>query len=94
MSISLEVEDDYTREAAQARLRTLSEATGASLDHIGSYCFDPEEARGNVENFAGATQVPLGIAGPLAVNGEHARGEFFVPLATSEGTLVRATTAA
>jgi hydroxymethylglutaryl-CoA reductase (NADPH) len=32
--------------------------------------------------------VPLGLAGPLLVNGEHARGEFFVPFATSEGTLV------
>jgi len=43
---------------------------------------------GNVENFIGAAQVPIGIAGPLLVNGEHARGEFYVPLATTEGTLV------
>jgi hydroxymethylglutaryl-CoA reductase (NADPH) len=88
MAITRELEDDYTREAASERLRAASEATGASLDHIGSYCFDPEEARGNIENFAGATQVPLGLAGPLLVNGEHAQGEFYVPLATSEGTLV------
>src|SRR4051794_1698155 len=88
MAITREAEDDYTREAADARLRAVAEATGASLEHIGNYCFDPGEARGNVENFAGATQVPLGLAGPLLVNGEHARGEFFVPLATSEGTLV------
>jgi hydroxymethylglutaryl-CoA reductase (NADPH) len=88
MAITREVENDYTREAARQRLRRLSEATGASLDHIGSYSFDPDEARGNIENFAGATQVPLGLAGPLLINGEHARGEFFVPLATSEGTLV------
>jgi hydroxymethylglutaryl-CoA reductase (NADPH) len=33
-------------------------------------------------------QVPIGLAGPLLVNGEHARGEFYVPLATAEGTLV------
>jgi hydroxymethylglutaryl-CoA reductase (NADPH) len=88
MAITRELEDDYTREAASERLRAASEATGASLDHIGSYCFDPEVARGNIENFAGATQVPLGLAGPLLVNGEHAQGEFYVPLATSEGTLV------
>jgi hydroxymethylglutaryl-CoA reductase (NADPH) len=88
MSIMREAQDDYTREAAEARLRAVSDATGASLEHIGSYCFDPEEARGNVENFAGATQVPLGLAGPLLVKGEHAEGEFFIPLATSEGTLV------
>ena len=33
-------------------------------------------------------QVPIGVAGPLLVNGEHAQGEFYVPLATAEGTLV------
>jgi hydroxymethylglutaryl-CoA reductase (NADPH) len=88
MAITSEVENDYTREAAKARLRAASEATGASLDHIGSYGFDPDEARGNIENFAGATQVPLGLAGPLLVKGEHAQGEYLVPLATSEGTLV------
>ncbi len=88
MAITREVQDDYTREAAAERLRAASEATGASLDHIGRYCFDPGEARGNVENFAGATQVPLGLAGPLLVKGEHADGEFHVPFATSEGTLV------
>ena len=32
--------------------------------------------------------MPVGIAGPLLVDGEHARGEFYVPLATTEGTLV------
>src|SRR5437588_3722233 len=88
MAVMREVKDEYTREAAEARLRTASEAAGASLEQIGSYCFDPSEVRGNIENFAGATQVPLGLAGPLLVKGEHAQGEYFVPLATSEGTLV------
>ena len=32
--------------------------------------------------------MPLGFAGPLLVQGEHAKGEFYVPLACSEGTLV------
>ena len=43
---------------------------------------------GNIENFVGVAQVPIGIAGPLLVDGEHARGTFYVPLATTEGTLV------
>jgi len=33
-------------------------------------------------------QVPLGFAGPIMIHGEHAKGEFIIPLATSEGTLV------
>jgi hydroxymethylglutaryl-CoA reductase (NADPH) len=49
---------------------------------------DPATLTGNVEHFTGVAQVPLGIAGPLLVNGEHAQGEFYVPLATAEGTLV------
>ncbi len=43
---------------------------------------------GNVEGFSGVCQVPLGFAGPLLVRGEHADGMFYVPMATTEGTLV------
>ncbi len=66
----------------------LAEQTGAELEHVGSYSFDPELVQGNVEHFTGVAQVPIGVAGPLLVDGEHAQGEFYVPLATAEGTLV------
>ena len=36
----------------------------------------------------GVAQLPIGVAGPLVVNGEHAQGEFYVPMATIEGTLI------
>lgn len=49
---------------------------------------DPEALRGNIENFIGMAQLPVGIVGPLRVNGLHAHGDFYVPLATTEGTLV------
>jgi hydroxymethylglutaryl-CoA reductase (NADPH) len=81
-------ENDYTRDMADARRRFVTERTRTSLEHVGSYSFDPKVLPGNVENFIGVAQVPIGLAGPLRINGEHARGEFFVPLATSEGTLV------
>ncbi|MGI8845730.1 MAG: hydroxymethylglutaryl-CoA reductase [Thermoleophilaceae bacterium] len=81
-------DNDYTTEAARARADFLRERTGCDLEHVGSYSFDPEETAGNVEHFIGAAQVPLGVAGPLPVNGEHAQGEFYVPMATAEGTLV------
>ncbi len=81
-------ENDYTPAAAEARRTFVREQTGSDLHHVGSYSFDPEVLPGNVENFVGAAQVPLGIAGPLLINGEHAQGEFFVPMATTEGTLI------
>lgn len=82
------IENDYTREAAQERREFAKEQTNAELNHVGSFSFDPAVLPGNIENFIGAAQVPIGLAGPLLVNGEFAKGEFFVPLATTEGTLV------
>jgi len=81
-------DNDYTREVAAARRQVISEATGAALTHVGSYSFDPTALPGNVEGFVGVAQVPIGFAGPLLVDGEHAQGDFYVPLATTEGTLV------
>jgi hydroxymethylglutaryl-CoA reductase (NADPH) len=80
--------DDYAPAPVAARQRFVERVTGSRLDHVTRYSFDPHVARGNCEHFTGVAQVPLGLAGPLLVRGEHAQGEFFVPLATSEGTLV------
>ncbi len=82
------VADDYTWEAAADRRAFVEAQTDARLDHVGRYAFDPASLRGNVENFIGVAQVPIGLAGPLRINGEHAEGEFYVPMATTEGTLV------
>jgi hydroxymethylglutaryl-CoA reductase (NADPH) len=80
--------NDYTHEAVAERRKFAVEQTGATLDHVGRFSIDPAVLPGNIENFIGVAQVPIGIAGPLLVNGEYAKGEFFVPLATTEGTLV------
>ncbi|MEO0998084.1 MAG: hydroxymethylglutaryl-CoA reductase [Pseudomonadota bacterium] len=81
-------DDDYTREMAATRREFLRERTGAGLGQTGRYSIDPAALPGNIENFIGAAQVPIGVAGPLLVDGEHASGEFYVPLATTEGSLV------
>ncbi len=87
-TVPYDKENNYTPEIIAARHRFAEELTGVRLQHIPHYSFDPEITRGNVENFAGVAQVPIGFAGPLKVNGEYARGEFLIPLATTEGTLV------
>jgi hydroxymethylglutaryl-CoA reductase (NADPH) len=81
-------ENDYTREAATERRAFVKKQTGSETEHLGQFSFEPSVLRGNIENFIGVAQVPIGLAGPLLVNGEYAKGEFFVPLATTEGTLV------
>ena len=61
----------------------------ASCEHIGSMSFDPEITRGNIENLIGVAQIPMGVAGPVLVHGQYAQGLFYVPMATTEGALLR-----
>jgi hydroxymethylglutaryl-CoA reductase (NADPH) len=49
---------------------------------------DIEALEGNIENYIGMSMVPTGVVGPLHIIGTAANGDFFVPLATSEGALV------
>jgi hydroxymethylglutaryl-CoA reductase (NADPH) len=81
-------EDDYAEAAIQARQHFAETYTSQEFTHLKQYSFDPHQLRGNCESFVGVAQVPVGLAGPLLVNGEHAQGEFLIPLATTEGTLV------
>lgn len=74
------------RDARRAYLRDL----GVEAPHLtgeAPQC-GPEELVGNIEQFVGMAQVPVGLAGPIRVNGLFAHGDYPVPLATTEGALV------
>ena len=88
LKIPRDRDDDYGPVPIRARLELIKNQTGVDLEHVSSYSLQPSSLVGNVESFIGTAQVPIGVAGPLLVNGEHAQGEFLVPLATTEGTLV------
>lgn len=81
-------EYDYTSAMAEVRRAFVKAKTGTDLEHVGQFSFDPEVTAGNIEHFAGVAQIPIGLAGPVLVNGEHAQGDFYIPMATTEGTLV------
>ena len=81
-------DNDYTPDLATRRREFVRDKTGATLSHVGNYSFAPSILPGNIENFMGVAQVPIGLAGPILINGEHAQGEFYIPMATTEGTLV------
>jgi len=74
--------------AAAARRHLLETETDADLDAVGSYAFDAADAEPNIENMLGAAQVPMGVAGPVPVDGGAAEGAYYLPLATTEGALV------
>lgn len=75
--------------AMVARRLAIERLTNSNLPSIGSTILDYAEIKNrNAENVIGAVQVPMGVIGPLRVNGDYARGEFYVPLATTEGALI------
>ncbi len=78
----------YKRADVEERLNIVREATGKKLDEIKDYSFDTEITSKNIENMIGVTQIPLAFAGPVKINGDEARGQFYVPMATTEGALV------
>ncbi len=81
-------DDNASADAVAKRVEFVRERTGADLTHVASGSIDPQLTKGNTENFFGVAQVPMGLAGPIEINGEHASGTFYVPMATTEGTLV------
>ncbi|MHA1426550.1 MAG: hydroxymethylglutaryl-CoA reductase (NADPH) [Candidatus Helarchaeota archaeon] len=85
--------ENYTsgniNEATKIRMKFIEAITKTTLDNIGRYSMDMSvTAARNIENPIGCASIPLGIAGPIKVNGEIAQGEFYIPLATTEGALV------
>ncbi len=87
-SIPRDKDNNFTESAIQARHDFIHDKTGVTAKHIAHTSQDPAQLSGNLENPIGTAQVPLGLAGPLRVNGQQAKGDFYVPLATTEGTLV------
>lgn len=49
---------------------------------------DAELYNKNIEHFIGTVKLPVGVAGPLRVNGLHANNDYLIPLATTEAALV------
>ena len=80
---------EWTDEARTERIDLLRDQQielGELLDDASP--LPPAELQGNIENYVGMARIPVGVIGPLRVNGAAASDDFYVPLATTEGALV------
>jgi len=79
-----------TEEGINKRAQFLFNETGKELKYLNKQnCLtELKQLEGNIENYIGMTMVPTGVIGPLKVTGSTANGDFYIPLSTTEGTLV------
>ena len=72
------------------RRQFLEQALKIRLDNISRFSFSEDQVLDkNIENLIGATQIPLGVTGPISIqNSKFKIQNFFVPLATTEGALI------
>ena len=75
----------YAAEDIDRRVEWLAGQTGHQLDEFALE--NPANFKGLSENQIGYLGFPLSIAGPLSIDGTYAKGLFYVPLCTLEGTL-------
>jgi hydroxymethylglutaryl-CoA reductase (NADPH) len=87
-SVPYDKDDNYSDSIIRERKYYLKRNCEISPEHLFRYSIEPETTKGNIENFVGVSQVPVGLAGPVKVLGEHAQGDFLIPMSTTEGTLV------
>ncbi len=80
--------NDYSDEIINQRISWLEKKTNTKIKHLKNFSENPANMQGNIENLIGVAQVPIGITGPIKVNGEYANGDFYVPMATTEGVLI------
>ena len=82
----------YTEKSRLERLAYVRDETGLGLDNLHETSLRAEKLTGNIENFIGGVEVPVGLAGPLLFHGLKAKGFIYAPFATTEGALVASAT--
>jgi hydroxymethylglutaryl-CoA reductase (NADPH) len=76
-------------DAIRIRREFIEQETGTTLENIGIFSIDIDRVvKRNCENMIGTVQVPVGVAGTIRINGTFAQGNYWLPLATTEGAVV------
>jgi hydroxymethylglutaryl-CoA reductase (NADPH) len=82
--------NDFTDKGLRTRQAFLASTYGFDMAPLQGEegCPDAEALSGNVENLVGMVQIPVGVIGPLRINGLNAHGDYIIPLATTEGAMI------
>jgi len=81
-------------DAAVIRCEKIEELTGASFPQIKNTRIDNctlvggEKILSGIEGKIGTATLPMGIAGPMQINGEYVNEEVYIPMATNEAALI------
>lgn len=89
---SLKSDEKVNNDGQKKRLETIADFTGKNYSLLRSNAGLKDLAcfQGNIENYIGVTILPTGVIGPVSVIGPEAQGDFFVPMATTQGSLIAA----
>jgi hydroxymethylglutaryl-CoA reductase (NADPH) len=90
--IPYQSKNQYSEESIQERIEWIEYICGEKMHSIRRTVIDPMTVAGNIEFYIGAVQVPLGIGGPLLINGDYTKNYVPIPIATTEGALLSSLT--
>jgi NADP-dependent 3-hydroxy-3-methylglutaryl-CoA reductase len=79
--------NSHNQASLDRRIDWFKEKYDFELSAILNHQIEPRRLRGVIENFIGTVHIPVGLAGPLRINGEFAKGVYFAPFATVEGVI-------
>ncbi len=82
----------YQPSAVSARVQWAEAVSNTQLKHVLNHNLKPETLAGNIENYIGTVQIPVGIAGPVYVRGVYTDDYIPLPIATTEGALISSIT--
>ena len=90
----------YDVKRCDERRHWVEKFTSTNLRHVGEWWADEgkedscstTKLKGNAENVIGLAKIPIGVAGPLLIHGDHVNGHVLCPFATTEGALIASAT--